>query len=41
MIRTDIVIVGSRVAGSLVGANQARAGVGRGILEAGPSNERD
>ena len=41
MIRTDIVIVGSGVAGALVGAKLARAGVRVVILEAGPSIDRD
>ncbi|HEX7890761.1 MAG TPA: GMC family oxidoreductase [Ramlibacter sp.] len=41
MIRTDIVIVGSGVAGALVGAKLARAGVRVVILEAGPSIDRE
>src|SRR3954447_18690971 len=41
MIRTDIVIVGSGVAGALVGAKLARAGLGVVILEAGPPIDRD
>jgi choline dehydrogenase-like flavoprotein len=37
----DVVIVGSGVAGALIGAELARAGVKTGFLEAGPRQERD
>jgi glucose dehydrogenase len=41
MIRTDVVIVGSGVAGALVGWQLARAGAAVTILEAGPPIDRD
>lgn len=41
MIRTDVVIVGSGVAGALVGAKLAKRGVAVTILEAGPAIDRD
>jgi glucose dehydrogenase len=41
MIRTDVVIVGSGVAGALVGWQLSRAGAAVTILEAGPPIDRD
>ena len=41
MIRTDVVVVGSGVAGALVGWQLAKAGVAVTILEAGPPIDRD
>ena len=40
MIRTDVVVVGSGVAGALVGWQLARAGAAVTILEAGPPIDR-
>ena len=41
MIRTDVVVVGSGVAGALVAFQLAKAGVKVTILEAGPPVDRD